>query len=180
MTIPETSSRPVMVLVGPPGAGKSTVGALLARRLGVGFLDVDAEIEAAQGRSIGDIFTTEGEDHFRALERAAVTRALAEHDGVVALGGGAVLAEETRRRLAGHRVVFLSVGAAEGVRRTGLSRARPLLAGVNPRATFTALLADRLPLYRRVATLEVDTDGREPGEVVDAVLARLEAVRADG
>lgn len=167
-----------MVLVGPPGAGKSTVGTLLARRLGVALRDVDADIEAAAGKTIGEIFVTDGEDAFRALERAAVARALAEHDGVVALGGGAVLAEETRERLRGHRVVFLSVGTTEGVRRTGLSTARPLLAGVNPRATFTVLLQARLPRYREVATVEVDTDGRDPDEVADAVLAALEAARA--
>ncbi len=177
MSVPDTS-RPVVVLVGPPGAGKSTVGALLARRLGVTLRDVDADIEAIAGKTIGDIFTTDGEDVFRELERSAVARALAEHEGVVALGGGAVLAQETRSRLAGHRVVFLSVGATEGVRRTGLSSARPLLAGVNPRATFKALLQARLPLYREVAVDEVDTDRREPGEVAQVVLAHLEAARA--
>jgi shikimate kinase len=168
---------PAVVLVGPPGAGKSTVGALLAGKLGVGFTDVDELIVARTGRSIADIFTADGEPVFRELEEAEVARALAAHQGVLALGGGAVLSERTRAALRGHRVVFLSVRMAEGVRRTGLSTARPLLAGVNPRATFAALLQARLPLYREVATVEIATDGRSPDEVTQDVLAALEGTR---
>ncbi|MCP2166669.1 shikimate kinase [Goodfellowiella coeruleoviolacea] len=167
---------PRVVVLGPPGAGKTTVGQLLAQRLGVPFRDVDDDIVARAGKAISDIFTTDGEPAFRAMEEQAVADALAEHTGVLALGGGAVLAEATRRRLAGHTVVFLNVGMAEGVRRTGLSTARPLLAGVNPRATFKALLDARLPLYREVALIEVSTDDREPDQVVDAVLAALAGV----
>ena len=164
---------PVVVLVGAPGSGKSTVGQALAEYLSVGFRDTDADVEAAAGTSISDIFVEHGEQHFRALERTAVRTALAEHDGVLALGGGAVLADETRELLAEHTVVFLNVGMAEGVRRTGLSAARPLLAGVNPRATFKALLDARLPLYREVATVEVDTDKHEPPGIVDAIVDAL-------
>ncbi|SHG14296.1 shikimate kinase [Streptoalloteichus hindustanus] len=166
---------PVVVLVGPPGSGKTTIGTLLAERLGVAFRDTDADVERAAGRTVAEIFTEDGEPVFRDMEERAVATALVEHDGVLALGGGAVLSAETRRRLAGHRVAFLSVGLAEGVRRTGLSTARPLLAGVNPRATFRTLLEARLPLYREVATVEVDTDGREPAEVAESVLAGLPA-----
>jgi len=163
---------PRLVVLGPPGAGKTTVGQLLAERLGVSFRDTDEDVVTATGRAISDIFTTDGEPAFRALEEDAVAAGLAEHDGVLALGGGAVLSAATRERLAGHAVVFLNVGTAEGVRRTGLSTARPLLAGVNPRSTFKALLDARLPLYREVATVEVVTDDLEPEQVVDAVLAR--------
>lgn len=162
-----------MVLVGPPGAGKSTVGALLAERLHMDFVDVDELIVARTGRSISDIFTTDGEPVFRELEEAEVAEALIRHRGVLALGGGAVLSERTRAALRGHRVVFLSVGMAEGVRRTGLSTARPLLAGVNPRATFAALLDARLPLYREVATVEIATDRRSPEEITQDVLTAL-------
>ncbi|GAB3477207.1 shikimate kinase [Amycolatopsis cihanbeyliensis] len=165
--------RPRAVLIGPPGSGKSTVGRLLAERLGTGFLDSDDAVEARAGRTISEIFTAEGEPAFRELERAAIATALEEHGGVLALGGGAVLAEETRRRLAAHKVVFLAVGMSEGVRRTGMSTARPLLTGVNPRATYKALLDARLPIYREVAMLEIDTDERAPGEVADAVLELL-------
>jgi len=167
--------NPRAVLVGPPGAGKTTIGELLARRLGLSFRDVDADITATAGKPISDIFTEDGEEAFRRLEEHAVATGLTEHDGVLALGAGAVLAERTRHRLAGHAVVFLHVGLAEGVRRTGLSTARPLLAGVNPRATWKALLDARLPLYREVATVEVGTDGREPDDVVDAVVSALTA-----
>jgi shikimate kinase len=165
-----------MVLVGPPGAGKSTVGRLLADRLGVDFTDVDDLIVVRAGRSISEIFIADGEPVFRQLEEAEVAGALAGSNGVLALGGGAVLSERTRNRIHGRRVVFLSVGMAEGVRRTGLSTARPLLAGVNPRATFAALLNARLPLYREVATVEVATDGRRPDEVAEEVLDAIGAV----
>jgi shikimate kinase len=167
---------PALVLVGPPGAGKSTVGPLLARRLGIDFTDVDELITARVGRSISDIFVTDGEAVFRRLEEAEVAAALGACNGVLAVGGGAVLSAQTRARLRGHRVVYLSVGVTEGVRRTGLSTARPLLAGVNPRATFAALLTTRLPLYQEVATVEVATDGRSPQEVVEEVLAAIGAV----
>lgn len=164
---------PVAVLVGPPGSGKTTVGALLAERLDVTLRDTDADVEVLAGKTITEIFTEDGEAAFRELERAAVQTALTEHGGVLALGGGAVLAAETRAALRGHRVAYLAVGMAEGVRRTGLSGARPLLTGVNPRATFKALLEARLPLYREVATIEIDTDGRDPEQVAEAVLAEL-------
>ena len=164
---------PVAVVVGPPGAGKTTVGEALAAALGVGFRDTDADVVAAAGKPVSDIFTEDGEPAFRAAEERAVAVALDEHPGVLSLGGGAVLSARTRELLAGHTVVFLKVGLAEGVRRTGLSSARPLLAGVNPRATFKALLDARLPLYREVATVEVDTDAHTAEEVVARVVAEL-------
>jgi shikimate kinase len=167
-------ARPVLVLVGPPGAGKTTVGRVLARRLGVGFTDVDALVVERAGKSISDIFLQDGEPAFRELEREVVAQALDSVDGVLALGGGSVLAAETRERLRGHVVVHLSVGMTDGLRRTGMSTARPLLAGVNPRATFKALLDARAPLYREVATVEVDTNRRTTGQVVRAVLAALD------
>jgi len=166
-------TRPTLVIVGPPGAGKTTVGRVLARRLGVAFADVDAMIEERTGSAIADLFVRDGEEGFRRLERELVAEALASHDGVLALGGGAVLAAETRALLRGHRVVHLNVGLADGLRRTGMSTARPLLAGVNPRATFKALLDARAPLYQEVATVRVDTDRRSANQVARAVLEAL-------
>jgi shikimate kinase len=168
-------SRPRVVLVGPMGAGKSTVGRLLADRWGVAFRDTDDDVEQAEGRSISDIFVDSGEDHFRALERAAVARAVREHDGVLAVGGGAVMAEETRALLAGQRVVFLRVGLTDAASRVGLGTSRPLLLG-NVRGTMKALLDERTPVYESVARAVVDTDARTPDEVADAVEAAVEAV----
>jgi shikimate kinase len=169
--IPE--KRPLLVLVGPPGAGKTTVGRVLARRLGVAFTDVDTIIVKRAGKPIADMFLQDGEDAFRALEREVVAEALAGTDGVLALGGGSVLADVTRVRLRGHRVVHLTVGLSDGLRRTGMSTARPLLAGVNPRATFKALLDARAPLYREVATVVVDTGRRSANQVARAVLEAI-------
>lgn len=171
--VPPTLDGPVVVLVGAMGAGKTSVARVLAGRLGLPVRDTDHDVEAVAGRRISDIFVTDGEPAFRALERAAVAAALAEHRGILALGGGAVLAEDTRALLAGHPVVHLKVSMPQGVRRTGLNTARPLLAGVNPRATYKALLEARLPIYRGVAAVEVDTDDRSVDEVADAVIAWL-------
>lgn len=165
----------MVVVVGPPGAGKTTVGALLAERLGVSFRDVDADIVVTAGKPISDIFTDDGEAVFRAMEEKAVMSALEDGRGVVALGGGAILSAATRAALSRHTVVFLNVGMAEGVKRTGMSSARPLLAGVNPRATFKALLQERLPLYREVATHELETDGRTPQELASSAAELMSA-----
>ncbi|MGW2258249.1 shikimate kinase [Streptomyces sp. NPDC001780] len=170
---PARAQAPVIVLVGPMGVGKTTVGELLAERLGTGFRDSDADIVAAQGREIADIFVDNGEAHFRSLEREAVRLALAEHRGVLALGGGAVLDSGTRELLAGLPVVFLSMEVAEAARRVGLNTARPLLA-VNPRQEWKRLMEARRHHYTEVARVVVTTDGRTPGEVADAVLDALE------
>ncbi|MCW2608368.1 MAG: shikimate kinase [Frankiales bacterium] len=163
-------SRPVLVLVGPPGAGKTTVGRLAADRLGVAFRDTDADVEQQTGSTISDLFVSAGEEHFRARERAAVAAALETHDGVLSLGGGAVTDEQTRALLTGHHVVFLNVGLGDAFTRTGMNRDRPLLA-INPRAVLREMLAARLPLYREVAQREVLTDGKTPDDVLEEVLA---------
>ncbi|MFC7307689.1 shikimate kinase [Streptomyces monticola] len=170
-------TAPQIVLVGPMGVGKTTVGELLAERLGTGFRDTDADIVAAQGRSIADIFIEEGEPHFRELERQAVRAAVAEHTGVLALGGGAILDEGTRALLADHAVVYLSMDVEEAVKRTGLNAARPLLA-VNPRRQWRELMEARRHLYTDAARVVVATDGRTPEEVTQAVLDALELKEA--
>lgn len=168
---------PRVVLVGPMGAGKTTLADLLAQRWGVAVRDTDADIVAAQGREISDIFVDDGEAAFRALEREAVALALAEHEGVLSLGGGAVLDEDTRALLAEHTVVFLQVGLTDAVKRVGLGTSRPLLMG-NVRARVKALLDERTPIYASVATHTVDTDGRTPDQVADEVESLLSGAQA--
>ncbi|MFI7502285.1 shikimate kinase [Streptomyces sp. NPDC049687] len=170
-------SGPLVVLVGPMGVGKSTVGRLLADRLGVGYRDTDDDIVAEQGRSIAEIFVDEGEQTFRAIEKLAVHTALAEHDGVLALGGGSILDADTRGLLADQQVVYLSMDVEEAVKRTGLNAARPLLA-VNPRKQWRELMEARRSLYEGVATAVVPTDGRTPEDVTQAALDALELKEA--
>lgn len=161
-------SAPRLVLVGPPGAGKTTVGTLAAERLGVTFRDTDVDVELSAGKAIGDIFIEDGEPAFRELERAAVTTALAEHDGVLALGGGAVGDAATRALLRKHRVVFLDVGLHDAVTRVGFNRDRPLLLE-SPRAQLKRLLDERRPLYVEAADVTVDTSGRTAEDIAEEV-----------
>jgi shikimate kinase len=165
---------PRLVLVGPPASGKTTVGTAVAAALGLPFRDTDADVEAVAGMSVADVFVEHGEAHFRALESQAVARALAEHTGVLALGGGAVTGDANRALLVGYgedggAVVHLDVDLHSAARRVGLSRDRPLLA-VNPRAMLRTMLEARAPLYAEVATVTVGTSGRSPEDVVAEVL----------
>jgi shikimate kinase len=161
------------------GVGKSTVGGMLAEYLGTVYRDTDADIVAARSMPISDIFIYEGEPHFRELEREAVRTAVAEHQGVLALGGGAVLDPSTRELLAGLPVVYLSMEATEAMKRVGLNVARPLLA-VNPRQQWKQLMEVRRSLYTEVARAVVATDDRTPEEVVQAVLDALELKHVPG
>jgi shikimate kinase len=176
-------SYPIAVLIGPPGAGKSTVGPLLAALLGAEFAETDAMVEAEAGKPVSDIFISDGEPAFRELERAAVARALASHPGIVALGGGAVMDPATQQLLAGQRVVYLQTGFTAAVQRVGLDTPRPLLLG-NPRAQMRDLLAQRLPVYESLAAITVTTDDRDPQEIADeiaaTVTARIAAAAGEG
>jgi shikimate kinase len=169
--------RPRVVLIGPMGAGKTTVAGLLSLAWGCEVRDTDQDVEAQEGRSVQEIFIELGEPYFRDRERAAVRAAVREHDGVLALGGGAVMDPGTQEVLQGHRVVFLQVGLADAARRVGLGQGRPLLVG-NVRARIKAILDERAPVYAAVASHVVDTDGREPQEVADEVRAWVEADEA--
>jgi shikimate kinase len=162
---------PWVVLIGAPGAGKTTTGRALATRVGVGFRDTDADVAVAAGKPVAQIFVDDGEAAFRALEAIAVAEALRTHQGVLALGGGAVLSPATQEALRGHRVVFLDVDLATAARRVGLNRDRPLLLN-NTRATLKSLLDARRPVYRAAASNVVAADGRI-NEVVAKVLEAL-------
>ena len=165
----DPGTRPVLVLVGPPGAGKTTVGRLVAERLGVGFRDTDADVVETVGKPIAEVFIDDGEEHFRALEKTAVATALASHQGVLSLGGGAVLDPDTRELLRGQQTVLLQVDLSSAAGRVGMNRDRPVLA-LNPRAQLKQLLDARMPLYLEVATHVVDTSKKPPRQVVDEVL----------
>lgn len=164
---------PVVVLVGPPGSGKSTIAAVLSERLGVRHRDTDADVEAEAGKPISDIFVDHGESHFRALERAAVVAALRDEGVVLSLGGGAILDAATRADLAGHTVIFLDVSLGEAVKRVGLGVARPLLLG-NVRTQLRNLMEARRPLYADVAKLTVTTDNRAPEDIAAEILEQLQ------
>ncbi|AHH19325.1 shikimate kinase [Nocardia nova SH22a] len=173
MIVRSDPNRPAAILIGPPGAGKSTIGRKLARELGVTLYDTDAGIEEDTGRSIPEIFAADGEPEFRRIEERVVRRAIMSEDGVVSLGGGAILSEATRELLRGRTVVYLEISVAEGLRRTGASTNRPLLNGDDPSAKYRELMRIRRPLYREVAAIRVRTDGRSPGRVVRAILVKL-------
>ena len=159
-----------LVLVGAPGAGKTTVGLALADRLGVAFADVDAVIVGRVGKPVAEIFADDGEAAFRALEEQ-VTAELLVRPGVLALGGGAVLSPVTRAALRDRRVVWLRIGLSAAVKRVGMDTARPLLLG-NVRGRLLALLNERAPLYAEVATEVVDADELDAAMVVEQIVAK--------
>jgi shikimate kinase len=165
---------PKAVLIGLPGSGKSTIGRRLAKAMGCALIDTDAVIEERSGRTIAEIFAAEGESGFRRIEEQVIREALDNHDGILSLGGGAVTTAGVREALAGHTVVYLEISAAEGIRRTSGSTVRPLLAGPDRAEKYRSLLADRVPLYRRVATIRINTNRRNPGAVVRYIVGRLE------
>lgn len=172
-----SATRPRVVLMGPPGSGKTTVGRILAERLEVAFRDTDADVEEIAGKAVADIFVDDGEPRFRDLEREAVTSALATHDGVLALGGGAVMDTHTQSALAGYAadggtVVFLDVSLAHAAPRVGFNQSRPLLVG-NPRARWAELMQARRPTYEHLATLRVLSDERTAAEVAHEILQEV-------
>ncbi|CAN5452566.1 shikimate kinase [soil metagenome] len=166
---------PKAVLVGMPGSGKSTIGRRLAKAMDLPLLDTDIAIIETTGRTIADIFTTDGEQEFRRIEEEVVRKALDEHDGILSLGGGAITTQGVRDALAGHTVIFLEISAAEGIRRTTSGVVRPLLAGADPAEKYRTLMSERVPLYRQAATLRINTNRRNPGAVVRYLAQRLES-----
>ncbi len=172
-------NAPVAVLIGPPGAGKTAVGPLLAELLGTSFRDTDADVVAAAGRPVSDIFIEQGERAFRQLECEAAARALREHEGVLALGSGAVLDPGLQQRLEGLPVVYLAADFGTVARRLGLDRPRVVVPG-NPRGRLRAMLEERRPLYERLATVTVATDDGDPDELAEQIAAKLAAKPESG
>jgi shikimate kinase len=171
----------VIVLIGPPGAGKTTVGEALAARLGVGFQDTDRMVEAKAGKAVAEIFTDDGEGAFRDLERAACAEAL--EDGrrvgsVVALGGGAVMDPDTRGALGAATVLFLDISAGEAAHRVGLDAPRPLLAAA-PRKIWRELMAGRRAVYEALATARLEVDGLTPDQAVENAARLIETKESE-
>jgi shikimate kinase len=165
---------PKAVLIGLPGSGKSTIGRRLAKAIGCGLIDTDAAIEQRTGRTIAEIFSGDGESGFRRIEEQVIREALESHDGILSLGGGALTTPGVRDALVGQTVVYLEISAAEGIRRTSGSTVRPLLAGPDRAEKYRELVNDRVPLYRRAATIRINTNRRNPGAVVRYIVGRLE------
>lgn len=170
---------PRVVLVGLPGAGKSTSGRRLARMLGVAFADSDELVEAADGRPVTRIFAEDGEAAFRAREAAVIASALTDFDGVLALGGGALTTPATRALLApgAVSVVVLTASVDTLTGRVGDARTRPLLTS-DPRGRLGSLATERGPVYEELATFTVDTNSRTPGQVASVIAARLHKLGA--
>jgi shikimate kinase len=165
---------PKVVLVGLPGAGKTTTGRRLAKILVVPFADTDQLVEEREGATVAELFERAGEGGYRRLEAEVVSAALTGFDGVLSLGGGALTTASTREALvaSGIPVAFLRTTLEVLGRRVGEAAGRPLLAG-DPAARLADLHAERSPVYTAHATLTVDTDGRTPGQVAATIAARL-------
>lgn len=171
---PVVHGSPRVVLVGPPGAGKSTIGRRLARAMNLPLVDSDELIAKGEGKPTGEVFIELGEERFREVEAEYVARSLAS-GGVVSLGGGAVLTESTRKLLQAHNVVWIDVSVEEGLRRTSGNNSRPVLMSDDPEAHYRALLESREPYYREVAMHRVRTDSRPPQRLVAEILALIDS-----
>jgi shikimate kinase len=166
-----------IVLVGVPGAGKTTVGKLLAKNLGINFFDSDQVIESRAGKSVSDIFTQDGEPAFRKLEHDVIVELLDSNNVVLALGGGSLGIDETRAKVKDATTVWLVAGLAQAVDRVGMNRNRPLLLG-NVRGQLADLMAAREPFYKEVAAIAVDTSKLIPSEVVTEIVSELGKIEA--
>ena len=165
-----------IVLIGPPGAGKSSIGRALAKELLLPFIDSDGEIEKSAGKKIAEIFVDDGESHFRALEVEKVRELLQEFEGVISLGGGAPINSEISQILgaASYPVIFIDVSIAQAATRIGFNKDRPLLL-INPRQQWMNLMSERRPIYEKLATDTVSSDSKKPHEVAKIIVEKIKA-----
>ncbi len=163
-----------IVLIGPPGAGKTSIGKALSKELGLAFIDSDAEIERISGKTISEIFVDQGEAVFRKTEVEIVTRILAEFEGVVALGGGAPINPEIQKVLLNseYPVIFIDVSISQAANRIGFNKDRPLLM-INPRQQWLHLMSERRPIYEKLATITVSSDNSKPAEVAKTITDKI-------
>ena len=163
-----------IVLIGPPGSGKSSVGKALSRKLSRPWIDTDTEVESRAGKKISEIFLEDGEATFRALERDVVDQVMGSEAGIVSLGGGSVLNEASQKRITtAKEVVFLGVSISNAAPRVGFNKDRPLLA-INPRQQWLQLMEKRRPIYESLATITVSTDNKKPDQVADEIIEAIE------
>jgi shikimate kinase len=163
-----------IVLIGPPGAGKTSIGKALSKELGLAFIDSDAEIERISGKTISEIFVDQGEAVFRKTEVETVTRILAEFEGVVALGGGAPINPEIQKVLLNseYPVIFIDVSISQAANRIGFNKDRPLLM-INPRQQWLHLMSERRPIYEKLATITVSSDNSKPSDVAKTITDKI-------
>jgi shikimate kinase len=165
-----------IVLIGPPGAGKSSIGKALAKELNLNFIDSDSEIEKISHKKISEIFIEDGEPAFRLLEVDVVRKVLADFEGVISLGGGAPINKEIQEVLqdANYPVVFIDVSIAQAATRIGFNKDRPLLL-VNPRQQWISLMNDRRSIYEKLASQTISSDNQKPHEVAKQISDKLKA-----
>jgi len=165
-----------IVLIGPPGAGKSSIGKALARQLSMDFIDSDNEIEKIANKKIAEIFVDDGEAVFRKIEVEVVSRLLNDFSGIIALGGGAPINPEIQNQLqtADFSIVFIDVSISQAANRIGFNKDRPLLL-INPRQQWMSLMSQRRPIYEKLATQTVSSDGQKPAEVAKMISEKLKA-----
>ena len=163
-----------IVLIGPPGAGKTSIGKALSKELELAFIDSDAEIERISGKTISEIFVDQGEAVFRKTEVETVTRILAEFEGVAALGGGAPINPEIQKVLLNseYPVIFIDVSISQAANRIGFNKDRPLLM-INPRQQWLHLMSERRPIYEKLATITVSSDNSKPAEVAKTITDKI-------